>query len=332
MDDPLGYVCLLAGRYRHHPTLSHEQERLDPRSSGQTRRTGEITLHVRILFMKAFSEKLNGWPSIAVGLVVLVGVAYGSFQTYHQLEVEKTQLALELDSAMSSNYELIKKINEKEGVIAAFQGQLSSITSTVGTLEKLANTDEELLAKYSKIYFLNENYTPKSLTPIAEKYVSTGATNYQIHAQVWPFLERLLIDANADGQKLLVASAYRSFATQSSLKASYKVTYGSGANTFSADQGYSEHQLGTALDFTTTKLGPNFNNFASESAYTWLKANAYKYGFILSYPEGNTYYKYEPWHWRFVGVLLATRLHDDHLNFYDFSQRDIDQYLVKLFD
>lgn len=282
--------------------------------------------------MNAGLQKLNGWPAISLCVVVLAGVAYGAFYSYHNLETDKLALALQLESAHSSNYELIKKINEKEGVIAAFQGQISSITSTVGTLEKLATTDEELLAKYSKIYFLNENYIPRSLTPVAAKYVSPGATNFQIHAQVWPFLERLLIDANADGQKLLVASSYRSFATQSSLKASYKVTYGSGANTFSADQGYSEHQLGTALDFTTVKLGPNFNNFASESAYQWLKANAHKYGFVLSYPEGNTYYKFEPWHWRFVGVLLATRLHDDHLNFYDFNQRDIDQYLVKLFD
>ncbi len=282
--------------------------------------------------MKAFSEKLNGWPSAAAGGLVLVAVAYGAFHTYHNLEADRVELALELESAHASNYELIKKINEKEGVIAAFQGQISSITSTVGTLEKLATTDEELLAKYSKIYFLNENYVPKSLTPVASKYVSPGATNYQIHAQVWPFLERLLNDANADGQHLLVASAYRSFATQSSLKASYKVTYGSGANTFSADQGYSEHQLGTALDFTTEHLGANFNSFASESAYKWLLDNAHKYGFIISYPAGNKYYTYEPWHWRFVGVLLATRLHDDHLNFYDFNQRDIDQYLVKLFD
>lgn len=277
-------------------------------------------------------EKLNGWPSVVIGVAVLVGVAYGAFYTYHNLEVERTDLALELENARLHNYELIQKINEKEGVISAFQGQLSSITSTVGTLEKLAATDQELLAKYSKIYFLNENYVPKSLTPIDAKYLNKAATNIEIHSQVWPFLERLLRDANADGQHLLVASAYRSFATQSSLKTSYKVTYGSGANSFSADQGYSEHQLGTALDFTTEKLGNNFNNFASEPAYTWLQNNAYQYGFILSYPKGNSYYVFEPWHWRFVGVLLATRLHDDHLNFYDFNQRDIDQYLVNLFD
>jgi LAS superfamily LD-carboxypeptidase LdcB len=279
-----------------------------------------------------FLEKLNDWPAIAIGIAVMSGVAYGAFYILHNLEIERARLALELESANLSNYELIHKINEKEGVIVAFQGQLSTITSTVGTLEKLASIDQELLAKYSKIYFLNENYIPKSLTLIDAQYLNKAATNIEIHTQVWPFLERLLRDANTDGQKLLVASAYRSFATQSSLKSAYTLTYGTGANKFSADQGYSEHQLGTALDFTTMKLGNDFSKFASESAYQWLKDNAYKYGFVLSYPEGNTYYKFEPWHWRFVGVLLATRLHEDHIYFYDSNQRNIDQYLVKLFD
>lgn len=282
--------------------------------------------------MDSFLAKLNGWPSIALGVVVLSGVAYGAYDTFHKLEVEKELLASELEGAQSSNYELIKKINEKEGVISAFEGQISTITQTVGVLDKLAKTDEELLAKYSKVYFLNENYVPKSLTPISEKYLNQTATNKEIHTQVWPYLEKLLIEANGDGQHLLVASAYRSFATQSTLKSVYTVTYGSGANKFSADQGYSEHQLGTAVDFTTERLGANFSAFESESAYQWLRDNAHKYGFVLSYPEDNTYYKFEPWHWRFVGVLLATRLHDDGLHFYDFNQRDIDQYLIKLFD
>jgi D-alanyl-D-alanine carboxypeptidase len=130
-----------------------------------------------------------------------------------------------------------------------------------------------------------------------------------------------------------VVSAYRSFGEQSSLKASYKRTYGAGtANSFSADQGYSEHQLGTTIDFTTTILGANFAGFDKSDAYEWLLDNAYKYGFIISYPKTNAYYTYEPWHWRFVGVELATKLHDDNQHFYDLDQRAINGYLVNLFD
>ena len=110
------------------------------------------------------------------------------------------------------------------------------------------------------------------------------------------------------------------------------VTYGSGANQFSADQGFSEHQLGTTIDFTTPELGANFDNFKSSSAYDWLLSNAYKYGFVISYPEGNNYYQFEPWHWRFVGKGLAKRLYEDGEYFYDLDQRTIDSYLINIFN
>ncbi|PJC82708.1 hypothetical protein CO006_02150, partial [Candidatus Roizmanbacteria bacterium CG_4_8_14_3_um_filter_35_14] len=60
--------------------------------------------------------------------------------------------------------------------------------------------------------------------------------------------------------------------------------------------------------------------------------NAYKYGFILSYPKQNTYYQFEPWHWRFVGMTLATKLHDTNQYFYNLAQREIDLYLISIFD
>ena len=110
------------------------------------------------------------------------------------------------------------------------------------------------------------------------------------------------------------------------------MSYGSGANSFSADQGYSEHQLGTAIDFTTLELGSDFSSFEKTDAYKWLLDNAYEYGFILSYPKDNTYYQFEPWHWRFVGKSLANTLHQENKNFYDVDQRTIDSYLISIFD
>jgi len=208
-----------------------------------------------------------------------------------------------------------------------------NITSTVDTLEKLSTTDEELLKKYSKVYFLNEHYIPISLSEIPEEYRSPKSTNKQIHSDVLPFLEDLFRDASEDGLSLRALSAYRSFATQSNLKATYTFTYGTtAANRFSADQGYSEHQLGTTLDFTTSKTAGALEGFDKTPEYKWLLENGYKYGFIISYPAGNSYYKFEPWHWRFVGVDLAERLHDDGIYFYDADQRLIDSYLADIFD
>jgi len=279
-----------------------------------------------------FYKKFDGTPAIVIGVVAVAALAYGAYYTYNSMEAEKARLLTELSAAQDWNYELLIDVRERGEIIESFQGQIENIGSTVGTLQKLANTDEELLMKYSKIYFLNENYIPARLAEIDKLYLNKAATNIQIHSDVWPYLERLIEDAHASGIELLVASAYRSFDTQSSLKSTYTVTYGSGANRFSADQGYSEHQLGTAVDFTTEKLGSNFSAFGSDSAYKWLQENAHRYGFILSYPPNNSYYKYEPWHWRYVGVSLATHLHDDGKYFYDLDQREIDKYLVKLFD
>ena len=153
-----------------------------------------------------------------------------------------------------------------------------------------------------------------------------------ILVEVWPFLKKMLDDAQTANIDLKIASAFRSFDTQSTLKSAYKVTYGSGSNKFSADQGYSEHQLGTTIDFTTTKLGADSSTFGKTASFVWLIENAYRYGFILSYPKNNSYYIFEPWHWRFVGKGLALRLHDENKNFYDLPQRDINEYLISLFD
>lgn len=214
----------------------------------------------------------------------------------------------------------------------AFEDQINNISGTVGKLDKLSRMDPELLQKYSKIYFLNENYVPSELSEIDPVLRFQRDRDEYVHAQVLPHLEDLIEDAQDDGVELLVASAYRSFDRQGSLKASYVVRYGTGANAFSAEQGYSEHQLGTTVDFTTEAVGGMFVGFDQSEAYEWLSDNAYKYGFILSYPKGNTYYQYEPWHWRFVGRDLARDLHNDEKNFYDLDQREIDSYLISLFD
>ena len=217
--------------------------------------------------------------------------------------------------------------------MASFQKEIQVIGNTVGTLDKLSKIDTELLGKYSKVYFLNEHYVPFQLTSIDKKYLYREESGATLLTPVLQNLRRMIDDATAAGVTIYVSSAYRSFVEQANLKGEYSVLYGAGtANQFSADQGYSEHQLGTTIDFITTGLGGGLTGFDKTVAYQWLLANAYKYGFILSYPQGNAYYVFEPWHWRFVGKALALRLHNDNKNFYDVDQRFIDAYLVNIFD
>jgi len=275
-------------------------------------------------------------PIIALlAIVVVAALGYGGYRLYtaYQAQIAAYEsnvdtLRASLEEASSTNNSLSEALVAEQARNDNFQQQINELNGTVGTLNKLANTDPQLLAKYSKVYFLNENYLPASLSQIPTKYTYPDDKDYQFLSDALPRLEDMMDDARHDHVALEVLSAYRSFSDQEALKSEYKVTYGSGANAFSADQGYSEHQLGTAIDFTMASTAPALDGFDKTNGYTWMVQNAYRYGFILSYPAGNAYYQFEPWHWRFVGKTLATRLHNSRENFYDMDQRDINEYLI----
>ena len=264
---------------------------------------------------------------------------------YREMDHFKTELA-STTSALSEKADAQKVVSLSDQIytvehnvqavqtrLGGFESTVGAISSTVGTLDKLRKLDPELLQKYSKVYFLNEHYVPEQLTVLDMRYLYSENRMEKVHTQVLPHLQTLLQSATSSGITLYIKSAYRSFYEQASLKTGYSVTYGAGtANKFSAEQGYSEHQLGTTVDFITTGTGGQLAGFDKTPASVWLLENAYKYGFILSYPKGNTYYIFEPWHWRYVGVKLATFLHDQNKNFYDLEQREIDTYLINIFD
>jgi len=112
-----------------------------------------------------------------------------------------------------------------------------------------------------------------------------------------------------------VRSGYRSFATQKRLFNQYALKDGVRlANTYSAFAGQSEHQSGLSMD--VAEQGSSFLVFGSSLAYPYLQDHAHKYGFILRYPRSKsqiTGYIDEPWHWRYVGVALATQLKEQAL-------------------
>ena len=243
------------------------------------------------------------------------------------------ELNTSLQTEQSKNTDLAQTLTAEQNRQNAYQAQLQQMSGAIGTLQKLSATDQELLKKYSKIYFLNENYIPSALATTSSEFWNDPKKPQQVHGNVAPFLDKMLRTAAQDKISLRIVSAYRSFQDQMSVKTGYKVTYGAGsANQFSADQGYSEHQLGTTLDFTTPEIKILSVKFEKSTAYTWLGANAYRFGFVLSYPKNNAYYQFEPWHWRFVGTQLAQKLHNENKFFYDLDQREINTYLVSIFD
>lgn len=275
-------------------------------------------------------------------LILLAALGYLGTQYYlltTQLALIQTQVASTTSAYSTITSKLRGRLDsateqllEEQFRNNTFESQLNMIQGNVDQIQKVQSTDKELLQKYSKVFFLNENYIPARLAPINISYIHTTDNVLIFQSDALPFLVRLMDAAGVADIHLKIVSGYRSFGDQTALKSTYKMTYGVGANKFSAEQGYSEHQLGTTIDFTTSELGDLSSKFDGSSGYTWLTEHAHEYGFVLSYPKGNTYYEYEPWHWRFVGTALAKRLHDEDKHFYDLDQRDIDQYRGAMFD
>ena len=127
-------------------------------------------------------------------------------------------------------------------------------------------------------------------------------------------LKALVKAARKAGVRLAVESAYRSEAQQHRTFAGWVRTSGEAeARRFSARAGHSEHQLGTAIDFKAAGGGsPWTPAFARSRHARWLAANAWRFGWIQSYPPGaetQTCYGAEAWHYRYVGRDVAAEVH-----------------------
>lgn len=122
--------------------------------------------------------------------------------------------------------------------------------------------------------------------------------------------DKMAAAATLEGLNIYLSSGFRSYSTQNRIYNNYVKRDGKEkADTYSARPGHSEHQSGLAFD--VNQINDTFNN--SKEAI-WLSNNCYKYGFILRYPKdksNETGYKYESWHFRFVGVDLATKLYNN---------------------
>ncbi|MEN9967304.1 MAG: hypothetical protein RL036_537 [Actinomycetota bacterium] len=118
---------------------------------------------------------------------------------------------------------------------------------------------------------------------------------------------------------LLLNSGYRSYDTQVVVHDRQVKRLGLKAGeALAARPGYSEHQTGLAADVSAAGQGCTIQVcFAKTNAGKWLAANAWQYGFILRYPDGQTAttgYQFEPWHFRYVGVELATEMKSQNIN------------------
>jgi len=183
---------------------------------------------------------------------------------------------------------------------------------------KSANTDmDKGMAIITNKYFkLDSKYVPDDLVSIPVTY--RYGDEKKIRSEVYEAFVEMFEAAKADGHYLLVESAFRSYDKQVQVYKQYENQKGTKyADGIAARPGFSEHQTGLSLDIFAKECYQQ-STFKDSKAYAWLIANSYKYGFILRYPEGKdnlTGYKYESWHYRYIGKDLAKKVHDSGLTY-----------------
>lgn len=179
------------------------------------------------------------------------------------------------------------------------------------------NPDESnLLLPVSKKYKLPEEFVPSDLVT-SEAEGIRFLKPLLVRQIILDPLKKLGKAAKSDGIDLSVTSAYRSYPNQDNTY-EYWVDYNGNsperADMISARPGHSEHQLGTTVDFSSSETRDRIGDiFHNTRAAHWLADNAWKYGFVLSYPEGaeeTTGYKYESWHYRYIGIENAREWHE----------------------
>ena len=174
-------------------------------------------------------------------------------------------------------------------------------------------------------YRLTSAYRPTDRRSTASAGLNGGQT---VRAFVIRDLKAMARAARAAGARLAVQSAYRSYSTQLSTFAYWIRVLGyAGALTSSARAGHSEHQLGTTLDFRSYGGSApwNYADWGNTKAGRWLRNNAWKYGFVMSYPKGKssvTCYDYEPWHFRYVGRSVAAAVRASGLTLREYQWRE----------
>lgn len=171
----------------------------------------------------------------------------------------------------------------------------------------------------SRSHPLNSDFAPKELVTVTLPQGDAG-TQMQISKMIQAPLASMFEAADRDGYPLMISSAYRSIADQQQLYQEFVNSRGQDqADMYVADPGSSEHHTGLAVDLSDSSdacAADSDRCLIAPATSQWLADNAHRFGFIVRYPEGAqpiTGVAYEPWHYRYVGVPLATKLYESNL-------------------
>ena len=186
-------------------------------------------------------------------------------------------------------------------------------------IKKVKNPDS-IDVLVNKNHQLDKNYIPNDLVKLS--LICANEDKFLRQEAALNF-EEMCLEARKQGYKIIAVSSYRSYFYQEELYNYYVRTLGEKkALEASAKPGHSEHQTGLVIDIEGS-IG-KYSEFETTEEFIWMKENAYKYGFILRYPKNKkniTGFKYEPWHYRYVGKDVAKIIHENNITLEEYHKR-----------
>jgi zinc D-Ala-D-Ala carboxypeptidase len=176
------------------------------------------------------------------------------------------------------------------------------------------------------IYRLGSTYHPPDL--VSTKGIPYVSGGHLLRRLAYADLKAMAAAARDAGAPIDVTSTFRSYVAQEVVYAYYVKALGpAGGLLRAARPGHSEHGLGTTIDVTGYDgVSPsNFTDWTVSQAGAWMRDNAWRYGWLMSYPKESspaiTCYQYEPWHYRYVGRALAAAVHESGLTLREYLWR-----------
>lgn len=229
--------------------------------------------------------------------------------------IKLTQEKYYKESKFFTYIEYMKK-NPRMSLEKIVQNINLHLNETIYKTDYLADLSLDTKVLVNKYYKLESTYEPDDLVVVPQTYSWGELGSRKIRQPAYDAFVEMFEGAKEAGYYLMINMGYHSYSDQEEVYNNYKNLRGEMyADSMAARAGYSEHQTGLAMDIFS-KDNSNRTTFKDSETAKWLKENSYKYGFILRYPEDKvsiTGFNYEPWHYRYVGVDVATKIYNDNI-------------------
>jgi D-alanyl-D-alanine carboxypeptidase len=285
------------------------------------------------IFYKKKSGSNKG-TTLIIGLLFLVSIMIGLVLNEDSKSLNTSNIVNNDYESETSNDDIEKSTPSRgDNINGYMDGNLenvpdlsgSEVSSTI-TKEEIAKIKEVINSDTTGLYtlankenLLSESYMPNNLViPNVNLVAERSNEKNLVSATIVEDLEQMFYDAQEAGVNLFLSNAFRSYDSQVYIYNEDIKNKDKQYSEYVAKPGESEHQLGLAIDITSRNMGFELNqSFENTKEGAWALENAYKYGFILRYTktkEDVTGYKYEPWHYRYVGNKTISKLcHDKDL-------------------